>query len=235
MRRLGDELGAAAMSLYNHVAGREALLDGLSEVLVAGIGAEPAGDEPRERLRRFMSGIRAVALAHPDAFRLVGMRPLHTPRAFRPVDDTLGALRAIGLADQEAVHAYRALVSYARGYALAEIAGFTLEAAGAEPPAPVGPDELRAEGLENLAELAPHLLRSEHDAAFEFGMESILDGIEARMIVGEDQPIEVVVELEAASEPIRGAVRTESGRRLFEGWMELTAALEDARRPPPES
>ena len=41
--------------------------------------------------------------------------------------------------------------------------------------------------------------------------------------------IQVVVELETASEPIRGAVRTMAAHRPFEGWMELTAALEDAR------
>ncbi|MGH2956523.1 MAG: hypothetical protein ACRDL6_05965 [Solirubrobacterales bacterium] len=41
--------------------------------------------------------------------------------------------------------------------------------------------------------------------------------------------IQVTVELEAASEPIRGAVRTEAGSRPFAGWMELTAAIEDAR------
>jgi hypothetical protein len=41
--------------------------------------------------------------------------------------------------------------------------------------------------------------------------------------------IQVTVELEAASEPIRGAVRTDAGSRPFDGWMELTAAIEDAR------
>ena len=182
MRRLGDEVGAAAMSLYNHIPGRDALLDGLSEVLVGGIPAEPFGNEPREQLRRFASGIRGVALAHPDAFRLVGMRPLHTPQAFRPVEVALGALRAFGLADDEAVHGYRALVSFARGYALAEIGGFTLEAAQIGPQAPVDPDDLRAEGLPNLAELSSHLLHPEHEAAFAFGLDSILDGLEARAV-----------------------------------------------------
>jgi hypothetical protein len=50
--------------------------------------------------------------------------------------------------------------------------------------------------------------------------------------------IRVIVELEPASEPIRGSVRTdETGERGFDGWIQLTAALEDARAasasPPP--
>lgn len=39
----------------------------------------------------------------------------------------------------------------------------------------------------------------------------------------------VLDELEAASEPIRGSVLAEKGERSFSGWMQLTAALEDAR------
>jgi hypothetical protein len=42
-------------------------------------------------------------------------------------------------------------------------------------------------------------------------------------------PIQVVVEIEAAAEPIRGAVRTDGRERPFDGWMQLTAAHEDAR------
>ena len=50
-----------------------------------------------------------------------------------------------------------------------------------------------------------------------------------RVMTAKGAPIRVIVELEAASEPIRGSVRTETGERDFNGWIELTAALEDAR------
>lgn len=177
MRRLGAELGVAAMSIYNHVPGREALLDGLSEVMVGQIGAARASRSPRELVERFMHGIRAVALAHPDAFRLVGMRPLHTLDALRPVETVLGALRELGLAPEEATHAYRALVSYARGFALAEIDGFTLEAPAGAPSAGVHPREVPAETFPHIAELASELASSEHDAAFAFGANLLLAGL----------------------------------------------------------
>ena len=175
MRRLGSELGVAAMSLYNHVASREDLLDGLSEVMVARIDRAPAAAEPLDAVRRFTHGIRAVALAHSEVFRLVGMRPLHTEAAFLPVEAALAALRALGLPDDEAVQAYRALVSYARGFALAEIAGFTLEEP-ADPPPATPPRELDPERFPHIAALAPHLAHPDRDAAFAFGMEALLYG-----------------------------------------------------------
>jgi AcrR family transcriptional regulator len=178
MRRLGSELGVAAMSIYNHVAGRDELLDGLSETMVAGIGVEPGTGEPRAILRRFAHGIRAVALAHPDAFRLVGMRPLRTSAALEPVEAALGALRALELGDDEAAQAYRLLASFARGFALAEISGFTLQGNGdraGDEPAELDPDR-----FPSIIALAAQLERPSSEAAFEFGTELILDGLETR-------------------------------------------------------
>jgi AcrR family transcriptional regulator len=180
MRRLGSELGVAAMSLYNHIAGRDELLDGLAEAMVAQIDTGVVPRQPEDAVRRFTNGIRAVALAHPEAFELVGMRPLHTRAALLPVEAALGALRVMGLPDDDAVHAYRGLVSYARGFALAEIAGFTLE----ERPETAGtaaPDDLRLETFPHIAELASQLARPDRDAAFAFGLEALLAGLQARL------------------------------------------------------
>lgn len=178
MRRLADDLGVAPMSLYSHVRGREDLLDGLSEAMVdqIGVSSDLGDSSPRTVLRRFAHGIRAVARAHPAAFQLVGMRPLHTRAALVPVETALSALGRLGLGEDEAVHAYRALVSYARGFALAEIAGFTLE--GRTAPAESG--ELPASEFPTVARLRAQLVSAPGDAAFEFGLEAILVGIETR-------------------------------------------------------
>ena len=177
MRRLASEVGVTPMSLYNHVRGRDELLDGLSEVMVRPI-APRFGDSPREAMARFLHGIRDVARAHPEAFRLVGMRPLHTPAAFIPVEALLGALRALGFEDDDAVHAYRTLVSYARGFALAEIAGFTLESSEATDGA--RPADLSAHTFHHIVELASQLAHPDHDAAFAFGAELLVDALETR-------------------------------------------------------
>lgn len=176
MRRLSRELGVAPMSLYNHVSGREDVLDGLSEVMVAGIGVARDVGAWNETLARFMRGIRAVARAHPDAFRLVGMRPLHTREALPPVEAVLGALREGGFDREEASYAYRLALSYARGFALAEIGGFTLDAPG---------ERLRALDLApgdfpHIVELSPTLSGFDRDAAFEFGVEVVVAGLAGR-------------------------------------------------------
>lgn len=177
MRRLGAELGVAAMSLYHHVGSRAELLDGLSEVMLLRVGS-PNADEPDRVLRRFLGGIRSVALAHPETFKLIGMRPLRTGAALEPVESALDALVAMGLREDDAVHAYRSLVSFVRGFSLGEIAGFTLE----DPVAL----ELDPEALPRIAELAPHLARRDRDAAFEFGMEALLAGLTARAAAAGD-------------------------------------------------
>lgn len=189
MRRLAQELGVAAMSIYNHVHGQRDLLDGLVSVMVEQIGVRPGDGTPRERLRRFAEGIRAVAKAHPGAFELVGMRPLHMSAALLPVEAALGALREVGLREAESVHAYRALVSYARGFALAELAGFTLEARTRAPDDHAVLDaDLPAEMLPEVAELAPWLRGASHDEAFAFGLRALLAGIEAEISASSGAP-----------------------------------------------
>jgi AcrR family transcriptional regulator len=175
MRRLGRELGVEAMSLYNHVSGRDEILDGLSVLMVARIGVppEPAGWE--EALGRFMHGIREVALAHPAVFQVVGMRPLNSPGALPQVERLLKALRAGEFDPAAASQAYRLAVSYARGFALAEIGGFTLDAPGGRLRAP----DVRADDLPTVADLADSLSGFDRDAAFAYGVDAILAGVAA--------------------------------------------------------
>jgi AcrR family transcriptional regulator len=175
MRRLASALEVATMTIYHHVPGRAELLDGLSEVMVQEIGMR-FGEAPDAALRRLAHGIRAVALAHPAAFRLVGMRPLRTTDALAPVDAGLGALRAMGFDDETVVQGYRVLVSFARGFALGEISSFTLEgdAPAAAPPAV---DPVR---FPHIAELGPVLAEPDRDAAFALGVDLVVGGLVAR-------------------------------------------------------
>ncbi len=137
MRRLGGELGVEAMSLYRHVASKRALLDGVAEQLIGEVASyrEAPGDDWVERARSLVIGIGAVARRHPEAFELVGMRALNTEAAIRPIEALLAALRAGGFSPDRAVAVYRQLSAYARGYAMSEIVGFTLNPTRADPTA----------------------------------------------------------------------------------------------------
>lgn len=168
MRGIARQLGVEAMSLYHHVRDREDLLDGLAETMVrSGLPAPPPGTPAREILTGFARGIRATALAHPDAFQLVGLRPLRRPEALGAVTTLLSSLDAAGMDVDLAVTAYRVTVAYARGFALSEIAGLTL-GPGVDTPLP--PD------------LTPYaaVLAQDTEAMFESGLAVIIAGLESK-------------------------------------------------------
>ena len=171
MRRLGQELGVEAMSLYSHIAGREELLDGLSEVMVEALPRRTSGADWRRALQGFADSIRSTAKKHPQAFLLVGMRPLRTLNALAPVDALLAALMAAGLTVPEAVAAYRMVAAYARGFALAEIEGFTLDAGVAALPSTSHPAVAAARATPGALD---------HDRAFASGLDTIVAGLAKR-------------------------------------------------------
>ncbi len=128
MRKLGAALDVEAMSLYHHLRSREDLLDGLAEIMVREELPVPDPSDPwDEALRAYVTGIRRTALRHPAAFELVGLRPLRSSAALAPVEALLLCLRQGGLTPTKAVLAYRTGTAYARGFALAELVGLTLE------------------------------------------------------------------------------------------------------------
>lgn len=178
MRRLGAALGVEGMALYHHVAGREELVRAIAERLLEPLrDLEPDADW-REACRRFARALRAIAARHPATFALVGLQPLRSPGSLLPVERLLGTLVAGGFPAPDALAVYRAVASYARGYALAEATGFTVDAT-------------RAGGRERLATLDPgafpilagraaQLASLDPDSAFERGLGALVDGLARR-------------------------------------------------------
>jgi AcrR family transcriptional regulator len=179
MRRLGRELGVEAMSLYRHVPNKDALLDGIVELIVLEIEvpADVDGDW-KEAARQIVRSYRRAAHSHPNAFPLVTMRPLNTPEGLRRLDATFEILRRAGLDEPTAIVAFRTLASYTRGFALEEVTG---RAIGAEPLGSdrLDPRALPADEFPRLVELAPLLVAADRDAEFERGVDLILTGLEA--------------------------------------------------------
>lgn len=194
MRRLADELGVEAMSLYHHVAGKEALLDGIAdlvfeEVLDAG-AAGPDVDDVREgrvpwegAVRARIVGARAVMLRHPWAPLVIASRPAIGFAASRHVDALVGLMRAGGLSHDLIHHGLHALGS--------RLHGFTLEVGAPDPSAAEARAAARAM-IDRLPYLAAMLEAVAHDAPggtlgwcddqteFEFALDIILDGLARR-------------------------------------------------------
>ena len=71
MRKLGQELGVDAMSLYHHVRSKDDILDGIVDAVVGEIELTPAGGDWSTALRRQVMAARRVMLRHPWAPRVI--------------------------------------------------------------------------------------------------------------------------------------------------------------------
>src|ERR1700722_11959392 len=121
MASVARSLGVSAMALYRHVADKNALLDGLVEVLLTEVPAvDGAWDE---RLSALAVGIRDTARRHPAVFPLLLTRPAVTPGARAVRDAVHSALRDGGLAEAAVERAERLISTAVLGFAATEAAG----------------------------------------------------------------------------------------------------------------
>lgn len=175
MRRLGSELGVEGMAIYHHFQGRDELLAAMGDRLLEPLHELELGDDWRDACRRFAVALRDIAVIRPATFQLLGLQPLDTRAALEPVERLLGVLVGVGFGPAEALGTYRATVSYARGYALAEATGFTVDASR-----PAGRERLAALPLSEfpiLAGQAGELAKLDADSAFTLGLDALLFGL----------------------------------------------------------
>ncbi|MBB5790158.1 TetR/AcrR family transcriptional regulator C-terminal domain-containing protein [Jiangella mangrovi] len=125
MRAVAGQLGVEAMSLYNHVAGREDILDGMVDAVFAEIDlpvASPgAGGDWAAAMRSRAGSARAALRRHPWAVGLMDSRSTPGPSTLRHHDAVLGALRAGGFSPVLAARAISLIDSYVYGFVLQEL------------------------------------------------------------------------------------------------------------------
>ncbi|MGO9822223.1 MAG: TetR/AcrR family transcriptional regulator C-terminal domain-containing protein [Solirubrobacteraceae bacterium] len=175
MRRLGAALGVEGMAIYHHFANRDELLTAIGDRLLEPLHELARSDDWREVCRRFATALRDVAVARPATFQLLGLQPFDTVVSLEPVERLLGVLVANGFSPAAALAIYRAIVSYARGYGLAEATGFTVDAArrdGRQRLAALPPDDFPI-----LTGRAQELAALDAERAFELGLDALLTGL----------------------------------------------------------
>jgi AcrR family transcriptional regulator len=116
MRKLAQELGIEAMSLYTHVHSKNDLLNGLADAVISQIPIGPGGPDWKATLRQMALAARAVMLRHPWAPRAVEAQTAPGPGALRYVNALLGVLREGGFSVAQAHHALHILGSRALGF-----------------------------------------------------------------------------------------------------------------------
>ena len=181
MRKLGEAVGVEAMSLYNHVASKGDLLDGMIDIVFSEIGLPPGDVGWKPAMRQRAISAREALGRHHWAIGLMESRRSPGPATLRHHDAVLGCLRTAAFSIEMTAHAYSLLDSYIYGFALQEAslpfgtpeetAQVTNEIAGQMP----------ADEYPHLAELATaHILQPgyQYGSEFEIGLDLILDALE---------------------------------------------------------
>jgi AcrR family transcriptional regulator len=190
MRRVAEELGAEAMSLYYYVTSKEDLLDGVADAVVAEINevvgaldGPAAGNAWKTAARQRILAARQVLLRHPWAPGVLETRTSTSLAVLLYYDGLLKLMRAGGFSYDQIHHALHALGSRALGFSqeMFDPSGGTS-------------DEETAAALGRMADQIPHLvamfMEVAHDdpgstlgwcddqTEFEFGLDIILDGLD---------------------------------------------------------
>jgi AcrR family transcriptional regulator len=183
MRKLAKELGVEAMSLYNHVANKTDLLDGMVDIVFSEIDAPSAGGDWKAELRKRAMSTRDALNRHRWAIGEMEGRTTHGPSNLRLHDAVLGCLRAAGFSVEMTVHAMSVQDAYIYGFVLQQ-RDMSSET----------PEDFAAEARRQMREYAgaladyPHLVEVvgghvaeagyDYDAEFLFGVDVILDRLE---------------------------------------------------------
>lgn len=177
VRRLASALGVDPMSIYNHIKGKAALLDAISETILTEIST--AGTEGlrdwKDLARETARGYRDMAIRHPRVFPLLATRAQTSATALEALERLTAAMRRADLPDQTIADAPLVLFGFLNGYLLATTSAL---AAQSDPPELVVLPEFDADRYPTLAALAPLQAGFGGDAEFERMLDTILAGIQ---------------------------------------------------------
>ena len=197
MRRIARELNAGTMSLYWHVASKEELVD----LMIDTVQGEQRAPEPsgnwRADLRALTRNARAALHRHPWMVDFIGGRPPIGPKALQNVERALASLDGLGLDKVTAMTIVMTVTTYALGAALREAQEASGERYLEQQFADVTDEERDAMLADFVARIHatgryPHMAAliasgvdpdapETRDERFEFGLDCLLDGIEARL------------------------------------------------------
>jgi AcrR family transcriptional regulator len=182
MRELGLRLGVEAMSLYNHVANKDDILDGMLDLVVSEIDLPSYGVDWREAMRRRATSAQEVFSSHPWASALNDSRVSSGPARLRYFDWVVGTLRRAGFSLELAARVLAVLDGYIYGFGRQQL---NIASGSEATPEAMAEAFLRAvppDQYPYLTEMiTDHAMQAGQDdtADFQFGLDLILDGLQA--------------------------------------------------------
>jgi len=188
MREVASRLGVEAMSLYNHVANKDDILDGMVDLVIEEVELPSDVEGWREAMRRRAVSAHRVFGRHPWLAPLLDSRESSGPSRLRYLDWVLGTLMKAGFSLEDAARAFSLLDSYIYGFGIQQFNMSADADASPEEMAEAILASIPAEKYPYLHRMASHAMESGYDAEsdFDFGLKLILDGLER--ILEESQP-----------------------------------------------
>ncbi|MCB9487702.1 MAG: TetR/AcrR family transcriptional regulator C-terminal domain-containing protein [Deltaproteobacteria bacterium] len=191
MRKLGQKLGVEAMSLYNHVKNKDAILDGIVDMVVGEIEIPADAPDWKTAMRRRAAAAHDVLLRHPWSVALIESRMGLGPSRMGYFDWVIGTLRGAGFSLDLAYNAFLTMDSFIYGFTLHEVNWpFQTDEERDRVLAETMPN-IPMEDYPNIHALMEHATAvsagldeaaaagvSPYVAEFEFGLDLILDGLE---------------------------------------------------------
>jgi len=172
MRSLAGALGVHPTSLYNHLASKDAILDGLVERMFEEMSLPTTFRRWDDWVTSFAAAIRRVARAHRGAFLVLTRRPAVTAAAMQTTEGALEAFTRAGLPIAVAAEAVSAISLSLLGLALNE---------SSLPPA--GPAEPAGGQPAGLPYLEAAIAQADEgtDATWALAVAVLIDGTAARI------------------------------------------------------
>ena len=180
MRKLAAGLGVQAMSLYNHVASKDDIRDGIVDLVMQEIALPAPGADWKTALRRSAMSAHDVLVSHPWACSLMMSTSSVSTARLDWMEGVLRTLREAGFSANLTHHAYHALDSHITGFTLWQVGLFQ----DTEELTTMAEGFLRSLVVDEYPYLAEHIREHLEESSpdekteFEFGLDLILDGIE---------------------------------------------------------
>jgi AcrR family transcriptional regulator len=178
MRRLATELRTGPMSLYNYFADKDALLEAVTQLVLAEIEAPSEELGWKDTVLRIMRSARAAGLRHPHVVPLMERYPPRTIDALAFVEAGFRAFRRAGFDDASIARSYSALAAYSFGTLAVEVNRYF----AVHPAVRQNAESLDAASmsrlLPNITQVGPTLAAQDDTAQFEYGLQLILTGFE---------------------------------------------------------
>jgi AcrR family transcriptional regulator len=196
MRRVARDVGVEAMSLYHYVRDKDDLLDGVCAMVMCDF-RYPDEDRPwievaRDGAREW----RRVLRQHPNVMALWAerQRPMTELEALMPMEFALRVITRAGMDPREGVLVFNVIGGYIMGVVMMEVGAMfsagtsrggttvDLDAVHSKLPDEEFARYLSADQVPCLVAALPHLAECDPDEQFDFGLDLLLAGIQARVV-----------------------------------------------------